>query len=206
MKVDVIDIGFGNIGSVRHWLESARIEARVVNDARQPRAPVMILPGVGSAGPYLDALRSKRFDDAIGQHLEDGGRLVGICLGFQVMAEHCAEDGGHEGLGLVRGEVSRLDGVFSHNGWLPITLRRQDVRASCPDEPARLTRKRVIRGRVFYNHEYGFVANDESAYTQSIGEGLSRYSSIIVKPQLVGMQFHPEKSQGTGVELIRMIC
>lgn len=206
MKVDVIDIGFGNVGSVRHWLESARIEARIVADARRLRAPVAVLPGVGSAGPYLEALRSRRFDEAIFEHLQGGGRLVGICLGFQVMADHCAEDGGHAGLGLVRGEVRRLEGVFTNNGWHPIELRKQDIRASCPDRPATLTRKRVVRGRVFYNHEYGFVARDAQAHAQPICDALKRYSSIVVKPQLVGMQFHPEKSQATGLDLIRMVC
>ena len=85
MKVDIIDIGVGNISSVQNWLEKSNISSKRVTFPENLSSNLIILPGVGSAKLYDKNLREKKFDIAIKKHLDNGGRLIGICLGYQIL-------------------------------------------------------------------------------------------------------------------------
>lgn len=205
MHIDIVDLGCGNIASVQHWVENTSISARVVSNVCDLRSELIVLPGVGAAGFYLDALRARHFDEAIQEHVDRGGRLVGICLGFQAMSDYCEEDNGHAGLGLISGEVKKLNGIHSHNQWKPFVLRKDRLGSQHFSPVASLSKKRLIDGRVFFNHEYGFVVDDNRAFSLPIGDTLDKYSAMVVKDRIIGMQFHPEKSQQTGLEILKMI-
>lgn len=205
MTVDILDIGSGNIQSIKNWIERENVATRVVNEIRDLKSDLLILPGVGSAASYMDRLKKGSYDQAIIEHVNKGGRLLGICLGFQIMSNY-SEEGGHiAGLGLIDGYVERLSSQFSHNGWESIYLRRNEMSEQSFNNKYNLTKKRVLDGRVFYNHEYGFVNKDLKAFSLPISEPLSQYSGLLVKDKIIGIQFHPEKSQMSGSELISMI-
>ncbi|PJC86303.1 imidazole glycerol phosphate synthase subunit HisH [Vibrio sp. HA2012] len=205
MTVDILDIGSGNIRSIKNWIEKANVPTRIVTKPSNIQSDLLILPGVGSAGSYMSRLKQGSYDQAVLEHVDKGGRLLGICLGFQIMSSHSEEDGGVEGLNLINGYVERLKGDVSHNGWEPIYLRRNEMNSQSFHSQCHLTQKRILDGRVFYNHEYGFVSNETGAFTTPISESLSEYSGLLVKDNIIGIQFHPEKSQLTGLELISMI-
>ena len=97
MSVDILNVGSGNIQSVKNWIDKANISVRVVDQASDIKSSLLILPGVGSAGPYMKRLKKGKFDQAILKHVDKGGRLLGICLGFQIMSAYSEEDGGVEG-------------------------------------------------------------------------------------------------------------
>jgi len=205
MRVDILDIGSGNIQSIKNWIENENVIARVVSDIHNIKSDLLVLPGVGAAGSYMERLKKGSHDQAILEHVGKGGRLLGICLGFQIMSNYSEEDGHVMGLGLLDGHVERLSSQRSHNGWESICLRRNKMNGQSFNNQCRLTKKSVLNGRVFYNHEYGFINQDPTAFSLPISDSLSQYSGLLVKDNIIGMQFHPEKSQVSGSELISMI-
>ncbi|MCG9579481.1 imidazole glycerol phosphate synthase subunit HisH [Vibrio tubiashii] len=205
MKVNILDIGSGNISSIQFWLENSNIGSQVINDPNGINSDLLILPGVGSAGSYMKRLTDGRFDQAILEHLDKGGRLLGICLGFQIMSNWSEEDGGVKGLGIISGRVERLPHNMSHNSWEAINFNKTKLLGQSLNNKMNYSRKRILNGRVFYNHEYGFVNDDKEAFTVPVSKQLEQYSGFLVKDNIIGIQFHPEKSQRTGAELISMI-
>ena len=205
MSVDILDVGSGNIQSIKNWIEKTNVSTRVVNQASDIKSSLLILPGVGAAGSYMKRLKQGGYDQAILEHVDKGGRLLGICLGFQIMSAYSEEDGGVEGLNLIDGHVERLQGNISHNSWESISLRRNKLAGQTFHRQVNLSKKRILDGRVFYNHEYGFVNNEEKSFSIPVSNSLPKYSGLLVKDKIIGMQFHPEKSQITGLDLISMI-
>ena len=205
MYVDILDIGSGNIKSIQNWIERLNVSTRIVTKANDIKSNFVILPGVGSAGPYMDRLKKKEFDKAIYDHVNNNGRVMGICLGFQIMGHSSEEDNGVEGLGLLDFNTKRLEGHAIHNSWEEFSFRKSELLDQSFNNQLKLTKKQNIKGRVFFNHEYGVVCNDTKVYNKVISQELHNYSSFIVKDNIIGMQFHPEKSQHTGLDIISMI-
>jgi glutamine amidotransferase len=205
MKVDILDIGSGNIRSVKNWIEKSNISTRVVTKPEDIQSEMLILPGVGSAGSYMKRMRAGSFDEAIKEHVNRGQRLMGICLGFQLLMEYSEEDGHIDGLGLLRGHVERLSGSISNNGWEQLSFHRHEMNGQNFGSKYHLTQKRIFNGRVFYNHEYGVISRDNEAYTLPVSDKMKQYSGLLIKDNIIGIQFHPEKSQVSGTDLINMI-
>lgn len=205
MKVDILDIGSGNIRSIKNWIEKENISTRIVSKANEINSSLLILPGVGSAGSYMKRLKAGQYDQAVIEHVEKGGRLLGICLGFQIMGNYSEEDGHIEGLGLIDTHTKRLPENISHNGWENFYLRKNEMNNQSFNSQYKLTKKTIINGRVFYNHEYGVLNNESKAFSIPVSNSLSQYSGFLIKDNIIGIQFHPEKSQMTGSELISMI-
>lgn len=205
MTVDIVDLGSGNILAIKNWIEKSNVSARSVQNVNELQSEVLVLPGVGSAGCYMEKLRESAFQTSILNHVRDGGRLIGICLGFQLMSSFSEEDGGVEGLGLIEAEVKRLSNKKSHNGWESLLLRKDNMKKQTFNAQEKLSRKTVLKGRVFYNHEYGVINKDTKAFTVPVSSEFNQYAGLFVKDRIIGMQFHPEKSQLTGLELISMI-
>ena len=205
MKVDIVDVGSGNIRSIKNWVQKSNIEARSVNQVSELKSDILILPGVGTVGSYMARLKASSFDKAVIEHVQRGGRLIGICLGFQIMAHFSEEDGGVECLNLIDAQVYRLTDQNSHNGWEFLSFKKNSMNGQSFNSSQKLTRKTVLTGRVFYNHEYGVINMDKEAFTVPVSPSLQQYTGLFVKNRIVGIQFHPEKSQITGIELISMI-
>jgi glutamine amidotransferase len=122
------------------------------------------------------------------------------------MAASTEEDGGHTGLKILKGKVVKMREMHSHNQWQPFNFKKAMLFDQNYPSASSLTKKRILNGRVFYNHEYGFINEDASAISFPINDSLNKYSAMVIKDSVIGMQFHPEKSQHTGAELIKMIA
>lgn len=205
MSVDIIDVGSGNIRSIKNWLERVNVRANVINKPADITSNLLLLPGVGSAGSYMKRMQLTGFDQAVLEHVTSGRRLLGICLGFQIMAEFSEEDGGVKCLGLLKGKVEKLTVTSSHNGWEAFRFYRRELAEQSFHSERALSRKQKVDGRVFFNHEYGFINADQQSFNKEISANYSQYSSMVVKGNIIGIQFHPEKSQKAGLELISMI-
>jgi len=204
MTVDIIDIGSGNIKSIQNWVERLNIMTRIVKDISELKSNFIILPGVGSVGSYMDRLKNKNFDKAIIEHVNNNGKLVGICLGFQILGKFSEEDNGVECLDILDCYTQKIQ-KSSHNGWEKFHLQKINLINQFSYGEMKLTRKQKIDGRVFYNHEYGVISNELNAYNLYIPNKNSKYNSMIVKKNIIGIQFHPEKSQQTGLDIMSMI-
>ena len=150
--IDIIDVGSGNIRSIKNWIEKVNIPTRVVDRADDIKGELLIIPGVGSAGSYMSRIRSGGFDKAILEHVDSGGRLLGVCLGLQIMGSFSSEDGGVKCLNLLDGHVEKLSDNASHNGWAEIAFRRNKLNGQSLNNKFGISRKNILKGRVFYNN------------------------------------------------------
>lgn len=205
MTVEIIDIGSGNIKSIQNWVERLNVPTKVITKATDIKSEFVILPGVGSAGSYMERVKKGDFDKALLEHINNGNRLLGICLGFQLMGYSSDEDGGVEGLNILKGITKKLDKSYSHNAWEKFILRKDELKSQSFNSALKLTKKQNINGRVFYNHEYGFILEDNNSFNKAISVEYDKYSSIVVSGNIIGIQFHPEKSQQTGLDLMSII-
>mgnify|MGYP002641582390 CR=1 FL=1 len=198
MLVNIIDVGLGNITSIEHWVDSCQLSSkRVVNTSQLTNDPI-IIPGVASAGEYMDRLTSLKLDKEIIKRCQSGQKIIGICLGFQIMMNSSEEDSGVRCLGLLDGTTKYIKDKNTHNGWEDFKIDTREVKHNV-FFPKKSTKK--IDGRVYFNHEL-MVELDEDVSTHILSNGITSYA---FKHNIFGMQFHPEKSQKTGQDLLKLI-
>lgn len=196
-RIAVIDYEVGNLRSVVNALAAVGAEPIVTRDPEIVRgADRILLPGVGAFEPGMRALRHYGLVPALNAHVEAGKPLLGICLGMQLLCRKSFEYGEHGGLGWVDAEVVPLPDMpglkVPHIGWNDITLAKEspvigDV-ASGSD--------------VYFNHSYVVQCRDGGACLATTTHGIE-FTSMIAQRNIFGMQFHPEKSQGVGLDLLR---
>ena len=194
MSIALIDYGAGNLHSVANALKAAGAEdVAITADADLvARADRIVLPGVGAFGACASALRAVpgRVDALDRRVRGDGVPFLGICVGMQLMADAGEEMGTHPGLGWIHGTVRYLTPDDSsvkvpHMGWNDVVPRR----AHPLIEP----------GEAYFLHSYGFNGDDVIAATDHGGA----VTAAIGRDNMLGVQFHPEKSQRYGLELLR---
>ena len=192
MSVALIDIGAGNLHSVENALRAAGADAVTIADRPEQLrdAERIVLPGVGAFGACAGALRAipgmvEALEKAA---LRQARPFLGVCVGMQLMAERSEELGEHAGLGWIAGAVRRLPsgaGVkVPHMGW-------NDVRPAA-DHPLLPT------GEAYFLHSYAFTGDAVLATTEHGGP----VTAAIGRDNLLGVQFHPEKSQRYGIALL----
>ncbi len=195
--IAIIDYGMGNLRSVQKGLERVGHAAVITSDAAElARAEKLILPGVGAFRDAIAALRQRGLDEPIRAAAADGKPLLGICLGLQLLFDTSYEDGKHEGLGIVPGEVLRFDVASEykvpHMGWNQISLRRRAPILAGIDEGAYF----------YFVHSYYVAPRDESLIATET-DYARPFCSGIWRDNLFGVQFHPEKSQEAGLRLLK---
>ena len=205
MKIEVINTGTGNVRSIVNWFHREGLTVKEVESANQVSGDVLILPGVGSVGSFMKGLNSSGFSDRILSHVKSGGYLLGICLGFQVLGDFSDEDGGVSCLGLIPGRVKKLH--QNHNGWEQLYFRSDNICGHwlSTSNLRRQYRSVVTNGRVFYNHEYGFIPRAGVIDTAPISKQHRDIAAYARIKNVIGVQFHPEKSQKTGDLLLRSL-
>ena len=209
--IAVLDARSGNVDSVINVLRSLPYAVSIARrGADLSAAHTIILPGVGSAGAYMKRLKRNDLLPATVDAYANGVRLVGICLGLQVLFDGSEEDGGVECLGFLNGGVTKLAAHAgrSHTGWAPFNFERKYLFDSDHNAVYAATRSRTVRGRVYYNHEYGVpvIQKDRVAGAVAINNpSFELFASMVITEQIIGMQFHPEKSQQTGLRLLSMV-
>jgi len=190
----LIDYGAGNLHSVANALKAAGAQdVAITADPELVRgADRIVLPGVGAFGACSAALRSvPGMIDALDQRVcRDGAPFLGICVGMQLMANVGEEMGEHQGLGWINGRIRLLTPSDStakvpHMGW-------NDVR---PTSPHPL----IEAGEAYFLHSYAFEGDDVVATTDHAGSVVA----AIARDNMAGVQFHPEKSQRYGLELLK---
>lgn len=191
----LIDFGMGNLRNVARAFERVGAKARVSRDPEGVlAADRAVLPGVGSTGDAMLVLRQRGLDAAVRERVESGRPYLGICVGMQLLLER-AEEGGEDCLGTLSGEVAAfprsLDLPVPHMGWNRVM----------PTRPHPV----VPEGYFYFVHGYRptGVAHECVLATTEYG---SEFPSAIGRDAFVGVQFHPEKSQHAGLDLIERFC
>lgn len=196
--INIIDVGLGNVGSVEHWLDRSNLNHQRVSRVEAFSDGAIIIPGVASAKNYMNQLRNLGIDSEIVKRSTNGQKIIGICLGFQILTEYSEEDGGVECLGILAGSASYIGNDKTHNGWAPFYL---DSRNLDGNKYVNKKNKKIIDGRVYFNHELK-VELCCSAYSKKLENNIT---SFAIKNNIFGLQFHPEKSQTSGQEILELI-
>lgn len=191
--IAIIDYGAGNLRSIRRALEAAGATTTITDDPETVvQADAVVLPGVGNAGHAVNRLKAMGMDNAVHRAVDAGKPFLGICVGMQVLFED-QEEGNAVGLSLLRGCVRSLGSSVKvpHMGWNRSTIVRPGPIGNHGDDPY-----------YYFVHSYVAEPSDEAdiAAVASYGE---QFPSIVVRDNVWGTQFHPEKSGVDGLALIR---
>ena len=199
--IAVIDYGVGNLFSLCCSLKSIGADAVVTSDVDViKKADKLILPGVGAFADAARLLRESGLDSVIKEQVAGGKEIMGICLGMQLLFQKSYEYGEHEGLGLLRGSVIPMQGLIPeklkvpHIGWNALHFTRD----------SRLMRYVNEGDCVYFVHSYFATDCDDSVIaTAEYGKELT---AAVELGNVMGCQFHPEKSGNVGLNILRAFC
>ncbi len=196
--IAVIDYGMGNIHSVAKALQVAGAEVIVTSDpAAMGKSEKLVLPGVGAFDDAMAELKRQGLVAAIKEAAGDGKPLLGICLGMQLLFESSDEAPGTEGLGIIKGRVKRFSAAAGlkvpHMGWNALHLKN----AACPLVSG------IPEGTfVYFCHSYYPVPREDTVSALTCEYGLA-FTCGVMAGRVYGVQFHPEKSQRSGLQMMR---
>ncbi len=199
--IAIIDYGVGNLFSLVSSLQMIGADAVVTGDAEViRRADKLILPGVGAFADAAAKLRESGLDAILREEAAKGKEIMGICLGMQLLFERSMEYGEHEGLGLLRGSVVPMEGVIPSNlkiphiGWNALHFQKKH----------KLMKYIKENDCVYFVHSYFATdCRDSLLATAEYGKELT---AMVGKDNVMGCQFHPEKSGTVGLDILRAFC
>lgn len=193
----IIDYGMGNIHSVQKALELSGAEVAVTSDPKEIKsAEKVVLPGVGAFRDAMAELDKRGITSALREYIEKKKVFLGICLGMQLLFDSSAESKGVRGLGFIPGEVDKLEPKAGlkvpHMGWNRLQIRKK----GCP-----LLDGVAGDSYVYFCHSYYPEPKDKEAAAATTDYGID-FTSVVWQENIYGVQFHPEKSQATGLKIV----
>lgn len=200
--IAIIDYGMGNLRSVQKGFEYVGHEAVVTRDLHViDRASHVVLPGVGAFGDCMDNLIRFELTDVIHRSIATGKPFLGICLGYQLLFSESEEFGCHKGLGILAGQVKAIlrpseDGEISfkipHMGWNTIQVNTvaPPLRGIASDS------------YVYFVHSYYVEPADHGLVSTQTEYGIP-FASSVWKDNIFATQWHPEKSQAVGLQVLK---
>ena len=199
--IAIIDYGVGNLFSLCSSLERIGAKAVVTSDPEVIRkARKLILPGVGAFADAAEKLRTSGMGELVKEQAAQGKEIMGICLGMQLLFEKSYEFGEHQGLGLLRGSVVPMEGKIPsqlkipHIGWNALHFTGE----------SKLFRYIKEGDCVYFVHSfYAENCEDSLVATAEYGKELT---AAVQKGNIMGCQFHPEKSGTVGLNILRAFC
>ena len=194
----IIDYNVGNIHNLKNALDFGGIENKLVtNPDEVKKADRILLPGVGAFAPAMDHLKKSGMLEALQEKFQSGAPMLGVCVGAQLLMDNSEEDGFHDGLGWIKGKVKR----FSHElkipqiGWNSVKKQKNN-----------LLFKHVSDEMYFYFvHSYHLELRNLDQVLGMTNYGYD-FASVVSNENLWGVQFHPEKSQNAGLQLLKNFC
>ncbi len=188
----VIDYGMGNLGNVRRAFEHLSHEVRLTSDPSEiSSANRVVLPGVGAFGEAVRRIDELGLREPLLRHIASGKPMLGICLGMQLLFHQSEEDPRAKGLGVLKGNVKRFGAGLKipHIGWNAVRSVGSSSFFSMDDAPARF----------YFVHSY-YVG--DTPWRVGVTEHGVEFTSAVQEGNIVGFQFHPEKSQEEGLNLL----
>lgn len=193
--ISIVDYGLGNLASVKKALDFLGIENKITSDQNFIKdSDAIILPGVGSFYQGIHNLVTSGLDQLLTDEvINNNKKFLGICLGMQLIFDRSEEAVGTNGLAWIKGDVKKIDTLHlkvPHMGWNNIVERNNTS---------------VIKNVDYYfTHSYHCVPGDKAIVTSIVDYGIEMVSSIRYN-NIHAVQFHPEKSQSAGLELLKDI-
>lgn len=202
--IAIIDYGVGNIFSLYNALRHIGAEVKLTADPEEiKKADKLVLPGVGAFAAAMEKLKNTGMAELVAEETEKGKPLLGICLGMQLLFERSFEYGEHKGLGLIAGDIVPMEGV------VPASCKVPHIGWNKLHYPAGKEKNELFSGLdadsfVYFVHSY-FGTNCEESVIATVEYG-AELTAAVAKDRIYGVQFHPEKSGETGMEILRAFC
>ena len=196
--IAIVDVCSGNLRSVERALAQVGGDEVVTRDADVVRrADKIVVPGQGAFGMFMRGLVERGLGDAIREVIASGRPFLGICLGMQVLFESSEEQGPCDGLGVIPGRVVRIAPAaphikVPHIGWNRVVHHRPDPMLAGVADGA----------HVYFDHSYHAVPDDPAIVALDSDHGIP-ITAAIRKDNIFACQFHPEKSQTVGLQILR---
>jgi glutamine amidotransferase len=195
--IAVVDYDMGNLHSACKGLEKAGATPKVTDSPREiARADAVVLPGVGAFDPAVQHLRSRGLEKPIKEAIATGKPFLGICLGLQILFES-SEEGVEPGLGIVPGTVRRFRSepglTIPHMGWNQLQLTQ-------PESP--LWNQLSSEPWVYFVHSYYVSPTISDVQAATVTHGTQTVTAAIARDNLIAVQFHPEKSSTSGLQIL----
>lgn len=197
----IVDYGVGNLFSLQSSLQKIGEQTVVTGDKEQlQQADRIILPGVGAFGDAAAKLQNSGLATVLQQLAKEGNPLMGICLGMQLLFEKSYEYGEHQGLGLLKGVIRPISDVIPsdlkipHMGWNGLHLQKQHPLFKYISE----------NDYVYFVHSY--YATDCKESVLAMAEYGASLTAVVGKNNVLGCQFHPEKSGNVGLKILQAFC
>lgn len=194
--ITVVDYGMGNLRSVVKAVEKYTLDVQVTDDPGAVRSSkALVMPGDGAFGMAMENLGRLGWIEVLKEYIQSGGFFLGICLGFQLLFSSSDEFGRHQGLGVIKGHVTRFDdekNKVPHMGWNIVSLLSNNpLLAGIPD-----------RTHFYFIHSFYPSAADADWIIGEADYG-TRFPCIVGKGNCIATQFHPEKSHNAGLRIIQ---
>ena len=203
-KITIVDYKCGNIFSLKNILKKLDYDTDITDDPEKIiKASKVILPGVGSFPTGINNLKKKNIDQALKIFLSKGNYLLGICLGMQLLLSKSYEFEENNGLGIIDGEVTKLkndDNIqikVPHVGWSKVKVSSENHSKN------KILNDIKNQSYFYYIHSFKAETKNPAETIAFTSYGVNNFSSIIEKDNVVGCQFHPEKSGIKGESLIK---
>jgi len=193
--IAIIDYGMGNLRSVEKGFLKVGVDAKVVTDPRSVNdAEAIVLPGVGAFRDCMKNLDQMKLIEPILKSVRNGKPYLGICLGLQMLFTESEEFGVYKGLDVLKGKVVRfqVDLKVPHMGWNTVRLLgKPPIFDGIKDE-----------SYFYFVHSYYVAPDDEGIIAGTTDYGMT-FTSMVWKDNIIATQFHPEKSQETGLKILK---
>ena len=206
-SVTILDYGIGNILSVARGFDAIGADVNIANNTQSiENAERLILPGVGAFTSGIELLKKNNFDAAIINLAKSGTPLLGICLGMQFLMDSSEEFGETDGLGLISGKVipippKSVDGdslIVPHIGWSAL-----EVSGNENSWNKSILTNTPVKSHVYFVHSFFSKPNNEEHLLAHCRYGGNKLSALICRDNIMGCQFHPEKSGKIGLDILR---
>lgn len=193
-KIAIVDYGMGNLRSVEKAIQRVGYDAEITQDPQKIRdATHVVVPGQGAFCDAKRCLEENKLTGEVVKAIESGKPFLGICLGLQLLMTTSYENGTYEGLDIIPGDVIRFQGNIKipHIGWNQLILKKSGV---------------ILEGiandnYAYFDHSYYVRPQDTSVVAITTDYG-GEYTSMIWKDNIIATQFHPEKSQKVGLQIL----
>ena len=198
----IIDHGQGNIGSLRNTLDNLEIKNTIINSEQTTidynLIGGFILPGVGTFNSGMKEMRKRGLDNLVYKLRDKGVKGMGICLGMQMLCEKSAEDNYIEdGLGIFPGtfeKLSKTSDKVPNIGWNITTSKASNTTNNSLES--------FLNETFYYVHSYGHKKVEDPNVISTFNHGKEKIAAALYGDNILGVQFHPEKSQGAGLALL----
>lgn len=206
MNVAIIDYGLGNLFSINNACKLVGLNTIITSDINKiSKADALILPGVGAFGDAINSLNENNLTQTIYEFVRTGKPFLGICLGMQLLFSESEEFGSHKGLDLIKGKVVKFPPFNKLGESIRVPqIQWNQIYAEDINRWNESPLKNISEGTYmhFVHSYYAIPEENNNILTYTEYEGI-RYTSAVMKDNIIGIQYHPEKSAEAGINIYR---